>query len=225
MNDKEKKFYENCHVAFTWTYLTDGLLIDGAHDQQVKLEFYDLPFRPAGVHGRIYLGYMLSVDDEKIFTGTDFSPSPIMAQDHIENVMGLLHFLTLEEDAVDEDYFNDYTDEQLEWRDSNEVCEELRHLQLDYRYCQEGDFDHLSNMENGFLEQTIKASDAGEEWRIVPRYKTLKWTRSLEKLINLGLVVDQHSGETDSYALIPTDTGRKVWANMPRNKAKEVETV
>lgn len=221
MNDKEKKFYEYCHSAFTWTYLTDGLLIDGEHDQQVKLEFFDLEFPQARVNGRTYLGYVLSVDDERIFTGTDYSPSPIMAQDDLENIMGLLHFLTLEEDAVDEDYFSDYTDEQLDWRDNSEVCEELRYLQLDYSYCQEGHFDHLSNLESGFLEQAIGKNDAGEPWFNVPRYKTLKWTRSIERLINLGLVVDLHGGETDDYALIPTDTGKKVWANMP----KEGETV
>jgi hypothetical protein len=224
MNDKEKKFYENCHVAFTWTYLTDGVLIDGAHDQKVKLEFYDLPFRPAGVHGRRYIGYVLSVDDEKIFTGTDYSPSPLMAQDDIENVMGLLGYLTLTDEDIEEEYFEDYSDEQLEWRDS-EVAKELRYLMNDHAYCQEGHFDHLSNMENGFLEQTIEKENAGESWYNVPRYKTLKWTRSVERLRNLGLVVDIHAGETTHYALIPTDTGRKVWANMPRNKAKEGERV
>ena len=62
-------------------------------------------------------------DNKSIFEGEDFSPSPQHSVDGIEAVCGLLGFLTLKPGDTDQEYFDDYTPEQLEWCQGNDAEE------------------------------------------------------------------------------------------------------
>ena len=54
-----------------------------------------------------------------IFQGEDFACSPMHAIDSDECVAALLGFLTLKSGDTDREYFEDYTERQLEFRDSH----------------------------------------------------------------------------------------------------------
>jgi hypothetical protein len=55
----------------------------------------------------------------KLFKGTDYRPSPLHAVDSDESIAALLSFLSLGEGDTDSEYFDNYTDRQLAWRDSD----------------------------------------------------------------------------------------------------------
>lgn len=74
---------------------------------------------------RLY--YELWYNGKKLFEGNDYRPSPLHNIDDLESVIGGLSFLTLQEGAVDSDYFKNYTPEQIEFRDSL-GCESLNML-------------------------------------------------------------------------------------------------
>jgi hypothetical protein len=86
--------------------------------------------------GQDYLAYTLTDEGKIIFEGYDFSPSPLFAWDSEDSVMALLHVLTLQPGDTDEEYFAEYTQEQLDWIEG-ETAEELRMLWLDYEYAKE----------------------------------------------------------------------------------------
>lgn len=79
-----------------------------------RLELYDLNHYS---RGRRRLSYRLYDGGKLIFEGHDFGPSPLHADDSDQCVAELLHFLSLEEGDTDSEYFDDYTPEQIEWRD------------------------------------------------------------------------------------------------------------
>ena len=54
-----------------------------------------------------------------VFTGSDFRPSPLHAWDSDETVAAVMEFLTLRLGDTDRDYFENYTAEQIEFRDSH----------------------------------------------------------------------------------------------------------
>lgn len=60
-----------------------------------------------------------------IFSGDDFGASPLHDTEGEESAKSLLGFLTLKVGDVDEDYFQNYTDKQKEFRDSFK-CEQLQ---------------------------------------------------------------------------------------------------
>jgi hypothetical protein len=65
--------------------------------------------------GRVTWHYVLEHDDVVIFEGTDFGT-------HADTTYGdaardLMGFLTLGEGDTDNDFFSDYTPEQIAWRD------------------------------------------------------------------------------------------------------------
>lgn len=66
-----------------------------------------------------------------LFHGTDYKPSPLHYVDAIESVIGLLAFLTCKPGDTDDDYFKDYTVDQLAWANSIE-CEHLQGLVSDF---------------------------------------------------------------------------------------------
>ena len=53
-----------------------------------------------------------------IFVGSDFSCSPLHAVDSDETVKSLLEFLSLRKGDVDSEYFENYTERQVNWRDT-----------------------------------------------------------------------------------------------------------
>ena len=66
-------------------------------------------------NGRTYHSYVLLWHDEILFSGDDFSPSPMEENQGMGQLMGILSFLALELDDTDPEYFKAYTQEQLEF--------------------------------------------------------------------------------------------------------------
>ena len=70
--------------------------------------------------GKHSLGYrLLESGYGEVFTGTDFNCSPMHAIDSDDAVKGLMCFLTLRPGDTDEEYFDSYTDDQLDYCNSH----------------------------------------------------------------------------------------------------------
>lgn len=72
--------------------------------------------------GKSELHYVLFDETEPfgrgiVFEGDDFHPSPLHAVDSDETVAALLGFLSLRPGDTDSEYFADYSDDQVAWRD------------------------------------------------------------------------------------------------------------
>ena len=93
------------------------------------LRLYDL-YRSNSM-GKAILGYEFKDGRKVIFAGEDFGCSPLHGIDSLETVYALLGFLSAGEHGTNEEYFADYTPEQIAWRDSNRR-EELSVLVCDY---------------------------------------------------------------------------------------------
>jgi hypothetical protein len=65
-----------------------------------------------------------------LFSGEDFGASPLHDAEGIESARALLTFLTLRKGDTDEEYFENYTPEQLEFSESTD-CENLQLYTLD----------------------------------------------------------------------------------------------
>ena len=75
--------------------------------------------------GQIKTKYSLTDPKGKVvFSGSDLGCSPLNTPESKENAVALLSFLTLRKGDTDEDYFDDYTPEQLAWIDTDD-CEDL----------------------------------------------------------------------------------------------------
>lgn len=86
------------------------------------LRLYDLGLTDS--LGKAMLGYSLSHKSRIIFEGNDFACSPLHPIDSFETACALLGFLTLRPGDTDQEYFDRYTKEQLEWANSTD-CENL----------------------------------------------------------------------------------------------------
>lgn len=76
--------------------------------------------------------YYMFWKDKPLFQGKDYRPSPLYSgQDSIEAIVALLDFFVLQEGDVEREYFDKYTPEQIEWRES-EDCEHLKPLLFDF---------------------------------------------------------------------------------------------
>lgn len=110
-----------------------------------KLELYDALKRD---HlQKDILGYALYHDaygTEPIFEDSDFSCSPLHAIDSDATVAALLHFLALKPGDTDSEYFENYTDRQMEF--AQDEGEELS--MLAYELEQQGEY---GNHYNAFL--------------------------------------------------------------------------
>jgi len=70
--------------------------------------------------GKSVLAYRFTgPDGEVIFEGADFCCSPLCAIDSDDCLRALLGFLTLQPGDTDEDYFDAYTDRQLEFAEGD----------------------------------------------------------------------------------------------------------
>ena len=82
-----------------------------------SLELHEVP----GQSERI--GYTLRQHDHGktvvIFDGRDFRPSPLHAWESDETVAAIMGFLTLRVGDTDREYFDGYTAEQMEFRDTH----------------------------------------------------------------------------------------------------------
>ena len=81
---------------------------------EFRLEVYDLHRRREG-SAHWMLGYEFFYRNKLIFEGEDFGCSPLHAVDSDYAVAGILDFLSLRPGDTDKDYFDDYTEEQMEF--------------------------------------------------------------------------------------------------------------
>jgi hypothetical protein len=95
------------------------------------LVMYDTNRRDS--RGQSYIGYRFYHGTELIFSGEDFSGSPMHADDSDATVASLLHFLSLRPGDTDQEYFESYTQRQLEW--CQEFGEELGYLAHELEEC------------------------------------------------------------------------------------------
>lgn len=82
------------------------------------------------IDDRVYLSYEFLDQGKLIFQGSDFSPSPLYTIDSIKTIYALLSFLTLQMGDTDQEYFDNYTFEQLNWIQSDRA-EDLRSFLCD----------------------------------------------------------------------------------------------
>lgn len=73
----------------------------------------------------VYIGsekvqYYFFWNDELIFSGNDYKPSPLYDQDSLDSLISLLDFLTLKKGDTDNEYFENYTEKQFKWSESFE---------------------------------------------------------------------------------------------------------
>lgn len=89
---------------------------------------------------------------EVIFEGADFRCSALHSDDSDETLRSLLTFLTLQRGDTDADYFEDYSDEQRAFRDSDDCSA----LQL-WASCSE----HDDCPAESFVENDLLATEGG----------------------------------------------------------------
>jgi hypothetical protein len=77
-----------------------------------KLELYDTNDVR---RGKSRLAYRLHDGNELIFEGDDFGCSPLHATDSDATVASLLNFLSLRPGDTDREYFESYSERQMEW--------------------------------------------------------------------------------------------------------------
>lgn len=76
--------------------------------------------------GTTMIGYeFIMPNGEVLFSGEDFSASPLEADDSDESLRALLSFLTLRPGDTDREYFKDYTAAQMAFAESYE-CEAMQ---------------------------------------------------------------------------------------------------
>ena len=84
------------------------------HDWTSPCGTYHVQTRLAGVsQSRTYLNYRLSCRGVIVFQGSDYSGSPMHADDSWATLAGLLSFLSMRPGDTDREYFDDYIPEQL----------------------------------------------------------------------------------------------------------------
>lgn len=82
----------------------------------------------------ITIEYYAFLNSEILFTGTDYKPSPLIGPPtELPCIIDLLGFLTLQRGAAPQEYFKNYTEAQINWRDSSD-CEHLEMWVGDFKY-------------------------------------------------------------------------------------------
>ena len=85
--------------------------------------------------GKYILGYRLaSPEDLVIFEAEDFSCSPLHAIDSDETLRAILTFLTLKPGDTDLDYFDSYTDVQMDFANSDAEHLSIYAIDADFGY-------------------------------------------------------------------------------------------
>ena len=80
-----------------------------------QLDLWDTESRDE--NGKHMLAYRLKHKGKMIFNGSDFCASPFHVIDSDDTVASILGFLSLDDGDTDPEYFDDYTPEQIAWRD------------------------------------------------------------------------------------------------------------
>ena len=108
--------------------LTKDNLIKTWRRDGFRLELYDLNKR---VDSHWMIGYRFFDHKTLIFEGLDYGSSPMYAIDSIESIYGLLGFLSCRPGDTDDEYFESYTQRQLDWVNSDR-CEVLSNYVYDW---------------------------------------------------------------------------------------------
>lgn len=91
------------------------------------------------------LAYYMFLQDELLFSGNDYRPSPMFSGvESIESALGCLGFLCAQPGDTDDEYFAAYTDAQMTWAKSYD-CEVLKGLIQD-----------AEDTENEYYQDAIK---------------------------------------------------------------------
>lgn len=99
-------------------------------------------YRGTGILRRAYYAYSMSIGVNTLFSGDDYSPSPMIASDSLQSLTELLSFLTTRPGDTDDEYFKDYTQQQLDFANSSK-CEELQSIPYD---CEMGELENYFNV-------------------------------------------------------------------------------
>ena len=111
-----------------------------------------------------YTFYDLEFSDEPLFVGSNFMLSPMVEEDSVEAIAHLLAFLSCDRFSVEPEYFDRYSDRQLDWLDNwSERVELLQCWQAEIEELANivDEMIYLSNYEedldwkNGYLPITI----------------------------------------------------------------------
>jgi hypothetical protein len=168
-----------CRRQYKKAQEEDNLLRD------VDVDGYRLRMWDAGVkyergQHRNYISYEFADPSGKvIFSGDDYSPGMGTSIDGDEAVRGLLGFLTLSPGDTDDEYFEKYTPEQMDFAQSN--AEALSLWGMDPQEDDEDDFYHhfkdwgeknassrvaqsLDEFTLGYMEAALWSSGDGEEY-------------------------------------------------------------
>lgn len=95
------------------------------------LRLWDTNRLTGGAFGKAILKYQFKVGRKVIFEGEDFSPSPCWAIDSLQTAYSCLSFLTLKPGDTDSEYFEKYSEDQMNWAKSSK-CEYLSYLVSDW---------------------------------------------------------------------------------------------
>jgi hypothetical protein len=151
---------ERTAVRSTWfshEFLTKWS--DGDPDPANEMELYLFHAGKQDHAGRDILAYRFYDGPYTIFEGMDFSNSPLNALDSPETISAMLSFLSLEEGDTDAEYFEDYSSDQLEWRDAR--AEDLKNSMYDFQ----STFD-LEEYDMEEDEGEDEEKDSPEDYRI-----------------------------------------------------------
>jgi hypothetical protein len=112
-------------------------------DHNIVLTIFDYPsYKGTGILQRSYYKYSMTLHGVELFSGDDYSPSPMDSAESLDSLLGLLSFLTVRPGDTEEEYFKDYTPLQLEFCNSY-LCEELQSLPYDR---ENGEFHNYYNV-------------------------------------------------------------------------------
>jgi hypothetical protein len=99
-----------------------------------EFDGYKMTLQDLGVDGnqkKHRVAYAFSdPNGKKLFEGRDLFASPMHDPESLESAKALLSFLTLQEGDTDDEYFDNYTPDQLEFRESLD-CEYLKAYTMD----------------------------------------------------------------------------------------------
>jgi hypothetical protein len=87
--------------------------------------------------GRAYYSYVMYLDGVMLFSGGDYSPSPMDDPYSLDSLISLLGWFVLKPGDTDDEYFLKYTEAQLDFAKSS-FCEDLSLIPYDH---ESGEFD------------------------------------------------------------------------------------
>lgn len=108
-----------------------------------------------GDYRRVNLAYTVVTPTNVVFSGSEFSPSPLFEPTSPECAIDLLSWICLRYGDTDEEYFKDYTPEQSAWARSPQ-CEEIAATVNDFISEHETQYPSAPN-EDGFFLWVLSA--------------------------------------------------------------------